>query len=47
MGELTAKDVDGYRNLGVEQLLVELPTEPRDQTLRLLDELQAQFASFG
>jgi probable F420-dependent oxidoreductase len=47
MGELTAKDVDGYRNLGVEQLLVELPTEPRDQTLRLLDELQAQLASFG
>jgi probable F420-dependent oxidoreductase len=47
MGELTAKEVDGYRNLGVEQLLVELPTEPRDQTLRLLDELQAQFAGFG
>ena len=47
MAELTAKDVEGYRNLGVEQLLVELPTEPRDQTLRRLDELLAQFASFG
>jgi probable F420-dependent oxidoreductase len=47
MNELTAKDVEGYRNLGVDELLVELPTEPRDQTLRRLDELQAQFASFG
>jgi probable F420-dependent oxidoreductase len=47
MGELTAKDVEGYRNLGVEQLLVELETEPRDPTLRRLDGLQAQFAEFG
>jgi len=47
MGELTAKDVEGYRHLGVEQLLVELETQPRDATLRRLDELQTQFASFG
>jgi probable F420-dependent oxidoreductase len=31
--------VDGYRALGVERFLVELPTEPRDDTLRRLDDL--------
>lgn len=35
--------VAGYRDLGVERVLLELPTEPRDQTLRLLDEMQAEF----
>jgi alkanesulfonate monooxygenase SsuD/methylene tetrahydromethanopterin reductase-like flavin-dependent oxidoreductase (luciferase family) len=43
----TAKDVEGYRDLGVEHVLVELPTEPRDQTLRRLDELQAEFAKLA
>ncbi|MBV9318405.1 MAG: LLM class F420-dependent oxidoreductase [Mycobacterium sp.] len=43
-GKQTAKDVEGYLQLGVEQVLVELPTEPRDATLRRLDELQAEFA---
>ena len=44
MGEQTAKEVERYRELGIEHLLVELPTEPRDETLRRLDELQAEFA---
>jgi probable F420-dependent oxidoreductase len=33
--------VDGYSALGVERFLVELPTEPRDDTLRRLDDLTA------
>jgi probable F420-dependent oxidoreductase len=44
MGESTAKAVEGYRDIGVEHILVELETEPRDATLRHLDELQAEFA---
>jgi probable F420-dependent oxidoreductase len=44
MGETTAKELEGYGRLGLEQLLVELPTEPRDETLRRLDELQTEFA---
>jgi probable F420-dependent oxidoreductase len=44
MGESTAKAVEGYRDIGVEQVLVELETEPRGETLRHLDELQAEFA---
>jgi probable F420-dependent oxidoreductase len=47
MGEPKAKDVERYRDLGVEHVLVELPTEPRDETLRRLDELQAEFAKVG
>lgn len=43
-GESTAKGVEGYLRLGVERVLVELPTEPREQTLRRLDELQTEFA---
>ncbi|WAC90241.1 LLM class F420-dependent oxidoreductase [Mycobacterium sp. Aquia_213] len=43
-GESTAKAVAGYHDIGVEQVLVELPTEPRDETLRHLDELHAEFA---
>lgn len=45
--EPKAKDLEGYLNLGVEQVLVELPTEPRDPTLRRLDELQAEFAKLA
>lgn len=41
-GAPTADELVGYRDLGVEHLLIELPTEPRDETLRRLDELQAQ-----
>jgi hypothetical protein len=44
MGESTAKAVEGYRDIGVEHILVELETEPRGETLRHLDELQAEFA---
>jgi probable F420-dependent oxidoreductase len=47
MGEHTAKDVEGYRDLGVEHILVELPTAPRDETLRRLDELQTEFAKLA
>jgi probable F420-dependent oxidoreductase len=43
-GEPTAEELEGYGRLGLEQILVELPTEPRDETLRRLDELQAEFA---
>ena len=43
-GAPTAKELGGYVALGLEHLLVELPTEPRDETLTRLDELQAEFA---
>ena len=46
-GKPIAKDVEDYRHLGVEHVLVDLPTEPRDQTLRRLDELQTEFAQLG
>jgi probable F420-dependent oxidoreductase len=44
LGKHSATELEGYLRLGVEQVLVELPTEPRDETLRRLDELQAEFA---
>ncbi len=47
MGNHSAKELEGYLQLGVEQVLVELPTEPRDETLRRLDELQAEFAKLA
>jgi alkanesulfonate monooxygenase SsuD/methylene tetrahydromethanopterin reductase-like flavin-dependent oxidoreductase (luciferase family) len=47
MGEHTAKELEEYLQLGVEHVLVELPTEPRDETLRQLDELRAEFAKLG
>jgi probable F420-dependent oxidoreductase len=46
-GEPTAKELEAYLPLGLEQVLVDLPTEPRDETLRRLDELQAEFAKVG
>jgi probable F420-dependent oxidoreductase len=46
-GEPTAKALEGYLALGLEHLLVDLPTEPHDQTLRRLDDLQAEFAQLG
>jgi hypothetical protein len=33
--------------LGVDHVLVDLPTEPRDQTFQRLDKLQAEFAQLG
>ncbi|WP_068175765.1 LLM class F420-dependent oxidoreductase [Mycobacterium sp. UM_CSW] len=47
MGKHTAQALEGYPPLGVEQVLVELATEPRDETLRRLDELQAEFAQLA
>jgi probable F420-dependent oxidoreductase len=46
-GEPTAKNAEAYRDLGVEHVLLDLPTEPRDDTLRRLDELQAEFAQLA
>ncbi|WP_156690020.1 LLM class F420-dependent oxidoreductase [Mycobacterium sp. Marseille-P9652] len=46
-GRPTAEKLEGYLRLGLEQLLVELPTEPRDQTLRRLDDLHAEFAKLS
>ena len=46
-GEQTAKAVEGYRDLGVERVLLELPTEPRDETLRHLDGLAADLAQLA
>jgi probable F420-dependent oxidoreductase len=43
-GEPTAKELEGYLTLGLEHLLVDLPTEPHDETLRRLDQLQTEFA---
>ena len=47
MGEQTAEAVARYADLGVERILLELPTEPRDETLRRLDAWQAEFAKLS
>ncbi|WP_066909008.1 LLM class F420-dependent oxidoreductase [Mycobacterium interjectum] len=47
LGNHSAKEIEGYLALGLEQVLVELPTEPRDETLRRLDELRAEFAKLA
>lgn len=46
-GEPTAKELQGYLDFGAEHILVDLPTEPRDETLRYLDGLQAEFAKLA
>ncbi len=46
-GEPTASELEPYRALGVDHVLLDLPTEPRDQTLRRLDELQAEVVKLG
>jgi len=46
-GEPTAKELEGYRELGVGHVLLDLPTETRDETLRRLDELQAEIAKLA
>jgi probable F420-dependent oxidoreductase len=46
-GEPTAKEIEGYLQLGVEHVLADLPTAPRDETLRRLDEMRAEFAKLG
>ena len=44
VGESTATEIERYRDLGIDHVVVELPTEPRDQTLSYLDGLQKEFA---
>jgi probable F420-dependent oxidoreductase len=44
VGTVTAEALAGYRELGIEHVTVELPTEPRDETLRRLDALHAEYA---
>lgn len=46
-GKATAAALEGYRDLGLQHVLVDLPTEPRDQTLRRLDAFQAEFAKLA
>ena len=43
-GEPTAKGVEGYLHLGLERVLLDLPTEPREQTLGRLEELETVIA---
>src|ERR1700730_3499016 len=47
LGNHSAKELEGYLQLGVEQVLVELPTQPRDETLRRLDEVRAEVAKLA
>jgi len=45
LGEtLSVESAEGYASLGVEHVVVELPTEPRDETLRWLDRMAAELA---
>jgi probable F420-dependent oxidoreductase len=44
IGDVTAEVLAGYRDLGIEHVTVELPTQPRDETLRRLDALHAEYA---
>jgi probable F420-dependent oxidoreductase len=46
-GQPTAKNLEAYRDLGLEHLLVDLPTEPRDQTLQRLDGLRTELAKLS
>ena len=41
---LSVESAEGYASLGVEHVVVELPTEPRDETLRWLDRMAAELA---
>src|SRR6201995_1105678 len=47
IGNVTAEALAGYRALGIEHVTVELPTEPRDETLRRLDALHAKYANLS
>lgn len=46
-GDQTAKAVAGYQDLGVERVLFELPTEPRDETFRRLDAMAEDLAGLA
>ena len=47
VGNVTAEVLAGYRDLGIEHVTVELPTQPRDETLRHLDVLHAEYAKLS
>ena len=47
VGKVTAEVLAGYRDLGIEHVTVELPTLPREETLRCLDALHAEYAKLG
>jgi probable F420-dependent oxidoreductase len=47
IGKVTAEVLAGYRDLGIDHVTVELPTLPRDETLRRLDALHAEYAKLG
>ena len=47
VGEVTPEILAGYRDLGIEHVTVELPTQPRDETLRRLDTLHTAYAELG
>jgi probable F420-dependent oxidoreductase len=47
VGTVTAEVLAGYRDLGIEHVTVELPTQPRDETLHSLDVLHAEYAKLG
>ena len=47
VGQVTAEVLAGYRDLGIEHVTVELPTQPRDETLRHLDVLHAEYGKLG
>jgi probable F420-dependent oxidoreductase len=47
VGQVTAEVLTGYRDLGIEHVTVELPTQPRDETLRHLDVLHAEYAKLS
>lgn len=46
-GEHTAEAIEGYVDLNVDHVLVELPTEAHDETLRRLDQLHEEFAELA
>ena len=46
-GKVTADVLAGYRDLGIEHVTVELPTLPRDETLRHLDALHEVYAELS
>jgi probable F420-dependent oxidoreductase len=44
VGESTAAEIGRYQDLGIDHVVVELPTEPRDETFKYLDGLQKESA---
>jgi hypothetical protein len=42
-----AKELEPYRDLGIENLTVWLSTQPRGESLQFLDELHAEVAKLG